>query len=96
MKTFRWLNKQGVECSEGFVLQSMHRHYYHYVEDGKTLKVIVEPGRIGAAYHEDVESSSFETWEVPKGQPLTAVEQERAKANVAAALTFMDIEHSFT
>lgn len=37
MGAFRWLNQQGVESDDGFVLQRMHRFYYHYVEDGKTL-----------------------------------------------------------
>jgi hypothetical protein len=66
---FRWLNKQGVECDEGFVLQSMHRHYYHYVEAGKTLRVAVEPCRDRSdMYYEEVAASSFLTWQVPHEQ----------------------------
>ncbi len=92
MGTFRWLNKQGVESDDGFVLQRMHRFYYHYVEDGKTLQVDVELGRKS----EDISSASFLQWQTPHdAEVLSLDEQARIKANVQAALRFMNIRHRF-
>ncbi len=57
---FRWLNKQGVENSNGFLLQSIDRYGYHYKEAGKTMRIDVEPCRAsGGAYYEEVVEKSF-------------------------------------
>jgi hypothetical protein len=42
--SFNWLNKQGVKSSTGYVLQSMHRFYYHYIEGDHVMEVNVERG----------------------------------------------------
>lgn len=92
MGTFRWLNRQGVESDDGYVLQRMHRFYYHYVEGGKTLEVAVELG----GKFEEISSASFSKWQTPHdGEALSLDEQARIKANVQAALRFMNIRHRF-
>ena len=96
MSNFRWLNKQGVECDAGFVLQSMDRYYYHYVEAGKTLKVTVEPCRESGRYFEEISLSSLSTWHAPHhGLSLSLQEQARIKANITEALRFMNIDHRY-
>jgi hypothetical protein len=42
--SFKWLNKQGVASSCGYVVQSMDRFYYHYIEGEYVMVVYVEPG----------------------------------------------------
>ena len=97
MTTFRWLNKQGVESTDGFVLQSMHRFYYHYIEFDRALKIFVEPCRTSSGgYYEEVLIASNPIWEAPnEALPLSAVERSRIQDNVAAALQFMGIQHKF-
>lgn len=97
MAIFQWLNKQGVESSEGFVLQRMHRHYYHYIEAGKVLKVIVEPCRDhnSGEYYEEISIQSLHAWESPCHTALSSQEQSRFQANIGAALAFMGIRHRF-
>ena len=40
---FTWLNKQGVKSDEGYILQRMHRFYYHYIEGDRHMQVNIEP-----------------------------------------------------
>jgi len=97
MTIFRWLNKQGVESSNGFVLQSMHRHYYHYIEAGKVLRVIVEPCRDhkSGEYYEEISINPF-TWDPPNdSRAILPQEQALILENIAAALRFMGIKHVF-
>jgi len=95
--SFQWLNKQGVASSAGFVLQSMHRYFYHYVEGPRLLKVIVEPCRDATTgvYYEEISGASLQAWSQPSGAVLSEHEQVRVRSNVEAALTFMGIEHRF-
>jgi hypothetical protein len=94
---FRWLNKQGVESSSGFVLQSVDRYGYHYREGGKTMRIDVEPRRIpGGDYYEEVSEKSFSVWLPPHAsEVVTAEERERLRANVRDALSFMGIKYRF-
>jgi hypothetical protein len=94
---FHWLNTQGVECDGVFILQGMHRHYYHYIEGDRTLQVVVEPCRDQSGrYFEEIADSSFLTW-LPPHQQQTLLDEDRARirANVSAALQFMEIDHRF-
>jgi len=84
MMSFRWLNKQGVESSDGFVFQRMDRFYYHYIRAGSPLKIIVEPG-VNA---EDISSKSLEV--------LSPETQAAVKRDIAQALDFMGVKHHFS
>jgi hypothetical protein len=94
---FCWLNKQGVESATGFVLQRMDRYGYHYREGGKTMRIDVEPLRVpGGDYYEEIIEKSFCAWLPPHAvEAVTPEEQQRLKANVGDALTFMGIKHRF-
>ena len=41
---FKWLNKQGVESSEGFSVQSIDRFTIEYKESNKCISLFVERG----------------------------------------------------
>ena len=82
--SFRWLNKQGVESSDGFVLQRVDRFHYHYIRAGNHLKIIVEPG-VNA---EEISSNSLET--------LSPEMQASVKCDLIQALDFMGIRHRFS
>jgi len=93
---FQWINKQGVQSSDGFTLQRVHRHYYHYIEGDHVLRVMVEPCRDHetARYYEEVAESSFNQWEPPfEGESLTAECKRQIKQRCFDALEFMEIEH---
>jgi len=93
---FQWINKQGVTSSEGFTVQSMHRHYYHYIEGDHVVRVVVEPCRDHqtGVYYEEVAESSFDKWEPPfENELLSAERRERIKQRFFDALEFMEIEH---
>ena len=90
---FRWLNKQGVESTDGFVLQRMDRYFYHYIEDDRVLKVIVEPGLL----YEEIHVLSLQHWQPPFGEDMIAdADQKRIRANISTALDFMDTAHKFS
>jgi hypothetical protein len=84
MMSFRWLNKQGVESSDGFVFQRMDRFYYHYIRAGSLLKIIVEPG----VNTEEISSESLNT--------LSPEMQTIVKRDIIQALDFMGIRHRFS
>jgi hypothetical protein len=95
---FRWLNKQGVESSSGFILQSVDRYGYHYCENGKTMRINVEPRRaLGGDYYEEIIAESISVWLSPHEMEVVAAEeQQRIKANIRDALNFMGIQHRFS
>lgn len=95
---FRWLNKQGVESSTGFILQSIDRYGYHYKEAGKTMRIDVEPCLASSGdYYEEVVEKSFCAWLPPHAaEVVTAEVRQRIKANVGSALSFMGIKHRFS
>lgn len=94
---FTWLNKQGVKSSDGFILQSVHRFYYHYIEDDHIMQIDVEPGRFKSGlYHERIFLNSKNRW-LPPYEAESVTEQKLAeiKKNISDALDFMQISHSF-
>lgn len=82
---FKWLNKQGVESTSGFTLQRMDRYFYHYIEEGRVLKIDVEPG----LHHEEIGLSTVEE------MPISGSERARIRANISAALKFMGTAYEF-
>ena len=94
---FTWLNKQGVQSSEGYTLQSMHRFYYHYIEGDHRLQVNVEPFTDDKdRYSEGVYLDSLKQWLPPhEKEPISPERREEIQGRISAALKFMNIEHSF-
>jgi hypothetical protein len=90
---FTWLNKQGVKSPKGFALQSMHRFYYHYIEDDHVMRVNVEPG----INHEKVYWGGTQKWEPPHdGEAISHDKLAEIQRNISDALTFMGIPHGFS
>jgi hypothetical protein len=94
----KWLNKQGVESSKGFVLQSIHRFYYHYIEGDKKMQVFVEPfTEKSGKYFETIALKSLNQWLPPHADvPIDDKERDQIKENISEALRFMGIDHQFT
>jgi hypothetical protein len=90
--TFNWLNKQGVESSSGYMVQRMHRFYYHYIEGDHTMVVNVEPG----LEYEEVIWDRNGRWQPP--HQSEEIPQERLteiQKNISTALSFMKTPHVF-
>jgi len=92
--TFRWLNKQGIESDQGFVLQRVDRYSYEYREGDRTLRLD------GESMFSGLGSASFgfsfdpgwrtATWQSPKGAiPISDRDQERIVQNIKDAMAFM-------
>ncbi len=96
--SFKWLNKQGVESSEGFILQSVDRYHYHYSEGDREMSITVEPGYHAGVkkYHEVIFLDETCRWQPPHdGEHLTAEKLAHIKRNISEALLFMDISCEF-
>lgn len=94
---FKWLNKQGVESSRGFVLQRMHRFYYHYIEGDKKMQVFVEPFTDHRGHYlETISLKSLDHWLPPHSEEaIDDGKREEIQKNISDALKFMDIDHRF-
>jgi len=89
---FHWLNNQGVESSAGYVLQRMHRFYYHYTEGERVVQVIVEPG----IQREELFLDKKAKWQPPHdAEQIPTRKLIAIQRNISDALTFMSIPHVF-
>jgi len=90
--TFRWLNKQGVESDQGFVLQSVDRYAFEYREGGKTLRLDGESmfSGLGNASFGFSFNPSWRTvgWQSPNGA-ISDRDRERIVQNIKDAMAFM-------
>lgn len=95
---FEWIHKQGVKSTKGFVFESAHRFYYHYIEEDRLLQVIVEGGRDDNGKHILLVDNDIKRhWEVPHEKEEISEEKLREiKNNIIAALDFMNINYKFT
>ena len=82
---FRWLNKQGVESSEGFVVQFTGRFSAEYRENGRVLEVEIESGLSGGNPAICYSETSFRSWS------SNIAEQKRASGNFARAIEFQGL-----
>ncbi|MBM3837856.1 MAG: hypothetical protein FJ398_07790 [Verrucomicrobia bacterium] len=94
---FTWLNKQGVKSSKGFILQGVHRFYYHYLEGQRCIQVDVEPcTEPDGTYSEIVYLDSLQRWQPPfDSEKLTQKRVSEIRQNISEALGFMGVKHSF-
>jgi hypothetical protein len=92
------LDPQTAQSTEGFTLRSRDRHYYEYSEDGRVMRVVVDPSYDASTgtYSEVVSEASLKSWQPPfEGELISAETRDRIKQNVSAALTFLRIPHRF-
>jgi hypothetical protein len=86
---FKWLNKQGVESSDGFVVQFTGRFTCEYREGNKTLAFEVEDGFEGAKPCVVVSSREFNQW---NGEVLSNERKQQIIDNVRAAMNFQGLD----
>jgi hypothetical protein len=82
---FRWLNKQGVESSKGFVVQFTGRFSAEYREHGRVLEVEIEPGLSGGNPAICYSATSFRSWS------SNLAEQQRASGNFERGIIFQGL-----
>jgi len=86
---FQWLNKQGVESSDGFIVQCVGRFETEYRENGKIMTIGHESGLGGGKSLLLITSGSFKRWDCdPKTLSLPISEQERIFNNFKKAIEF--------
>jgi hypothetical protein len=94
---FTWINKQGVQSSDGFIFKSESRFYYHYIEEDMVLQVYAD-GYFDGSNHFRVViyTGSIDKWLPPYDQnQISDSERERIRNNISEALSFMGIDHRF-
>lgn len=65
---FTWLNKQGVQSDEGFVLQFVGRFTAEYREGIKVMEVEIEDGFLNGRPAVNVSCTAFKSW---RGESVT-------------------------
>ncbi len=88
---FKWLNKQGVESSKGFIVQSVARFVIEYREAGKCLSI--ETGNSyfsGGKLYETVKLSNFNKWD--DGFSISSETQKEIIQNFTDAMVFQGIK----
>jgi len=89
---FQWLNKQGVQSSDGFIVQCVGRFETEYRENGKVMTIGHESGVGGGKSLLLISSGSFQRWDSdPKSSSLPKSEQERIFNNFKKAIEFQDM-----
>jgi hypothetical protein len=83
MSTFHWINKQGVESSDGFIVQRTGRFTEEYREGSRSITIDVESGLSGGQHLVSYSRKSFDAWSP------NPTELQRVIANYRAALHFM-------
>jgi hypothetical protein len=88
---FKWLNKQGVESTEGFSLRRVDRFHYQYIEGDRVINIAVEPG----IEWEEISFPSPLSWDGASDSERASEEDQkvRIRSNVSEALVFMGIKH---
>jgi hypothetical protein len=87
---FEWLNKQGVQSSAGFAVQSVDRFAIEYREGSLVVTVGVERGSFGGGPSLSVAPNAVARWD---GASFTnsAEKQQQMRANFKAAMAFQGI-----
>ena len=90
---FVWLNKQGVACDRGFVLQSVDRFAFEYREANRVARLKGEDfnrdGRYGFGFYD------FPDFWEPPFDKIPIVEEDRIINNIKEAMAFMNILTKF-
>lgn len=87
---FKWLGKQGVESSKGFIVQSIGRFTIEYREGTKKITVNTETGKLpDGRFCEIIDSNSFEKWD--DGTSISKEKQKEILKNFIEAMEFQNI-----
>ena len=86
---FRWLNKQGVESDQGFVVQFTGRFTCEYRENNKILVLEIEDGFYGTQPCINVRRNAFEVW---NGKNISLQQQQQIINNLKSALEFQGLK----
>lgn len=87
---FKWLNKQGVESSKGFVVQSVARFIIEYREGKKSISIEVESDYApNKRPYEIVSKNSFLYWN--DGSVIDPKKQQEIIQNFRDAMEFQGI-----
>ena len=87
---FTWLNKQGVESDEGFVVQVASRSRIEYREGGRKITIPISEGFVGPRPAVYIGREVFAHWD---GDParLASAEQTRLLENFKRAMDFQGV-----
>lgn len=99
--SFSWLNKQGVESSEGFAVQRVSRFVVEYRSGEKTMQLEgesliignLESGIFGFGFYSKWRTTK---WDSPyDGEPISSEERDQIVSNISRAMKFMGGEAKF-
>ena len=89
---FTWLNKQGVQSDQGYVVQVVDRFCVEYREANRVLSVEVEDGIKDGRYCLIVSPGCFSRWdEMQLHESLDGDEQARIERNFREAMEFQGL-----
>ncbi|HMW49810.1 MAG TPA: hypothetical protein PKC70_16030 [Cellvibrionaceae bacterium] len=88
---FKWLNKQGVESSDGFAVQFTGRFTAEYREGHKIISLSVEDGFSNFQPCIILRSNAFNKWDSNEGK-LSENEKLRIVKNFKDACSFQGLE----
>ena len=89
---FKWLNKQGVESDEGFVVQFTSRFTCEYRENGRIIELQIESGVEGGLPCICIKKDAFSEWEIARTFQGTSDQvQARLMSNLRAAFEFQGL-----
>ena len=87
---FTWLNKQGVQSDQGFVVQSTGRFTVEYREGDSVVTLDVESGESGGLPCIILDPNAFMHWD--DGTPIEQGRQEELFKNVKDAMEFQGLK----
>jgi hypothetical protein len=87
---FTWLNKQGVESSDGFVVQSTGRFTIEYREDAQVVTLQVEHGSYGGGPSVNIAADAFSRWDNLRST-IAPAKQTQMRENFVAAMKFQGV-----
>lgn len=88
---FKWLNKQGVQSDNGFIVQVVSRFLIEYRQQSKIISVGIEIDSVSnSSVKIIIHKSSFAHWR--DGTSISAKEQLQIIKNFIDAMKFQDIK----
>ncbi|MFZ6777929.1 hypothetical protein ACO0LD_13950 [Undibacterium sp. Ji83W] len=93
---FKWLNKQGVESDEGFIVQVIDRYHVEYREGENVLTLKIDIGFVGGVYPcVLLEKNVIQRWNSELSSSSFSDEKKQQILNrFIAAMMFQDMEVS--
>ena len=87
---FTWLNKQGVESSDGFVVQGTGRFTIEYREGNQVVTLQVDHGSYGGGPSVNIAADAFSYWDHLR-LTNTPTKQAQMRENFVAAMAVQGI-----